>query len=316
MRGKADAPKRAGSAGRSPARPAFAVAAATRAGSIALPLPLPWHRTRAPKRDRAPKPSVGLGRRVGSFIVTLPDHPWLDRLIRGRAWIPLLGVLLAGIVASQVEILKAGASMGRALEQTTALTTQNEQLQGTVAGLADDQRIERLADNMGLVFPPPGAVGYIQAKPGGNARGAVGNIHTPDAPSFALLKASNGAMVTGSGTSTLPPPAGAPLPPTTPTTPNTTATATGASGSTGATTSASTTAPTSTSTATSSGTTTSSGAATSSGTTTPTTTAAPPTTSTTATQTPTSTSSATGTGPPTGAAAISPSAATQSSSGG
>ena len=68
----------------------------------------------------------------------------------------LFGVLLTGIVAAQVEILKLGASMGRALEQTTTLTTQNEALRGNVAQLADDQRIVRLADNMGLVFPPPG----------------------------------------------------------------------------------------------------------------------------------------------------------------
>ena len=58
--------------------------------------------------------------------MSLPDHSLLDRVVRGRAWIPLLGVLLAGIVAAQVEILKLGASMGRSLEQTTTLTSQNE----------------------------------------------------------------------------------------------------------------------------------------------------------------------------------------------
>jgi hypothetical protein len=310
---------------RASARPAFAVAAATRAASIALPLPAPWHRTRAPKRDRAPKrerapkPSVGLGRRVGSFAVALPDHPWLDRVIRGRAWIPLLGVLLAGIVASQVEILKAGASMGRALEQTTSLTTQNEQLQGTVAQLADDQRIERLADNMGLVFPPPGAVGYIHANPGGAPRRAVGNIHTPDAGSFVLLAAKNGALVTGSGTSTLPPVAGAPLPPTTPTTPTTTPTANGSAPSSAATTSSAsasaemtnTTSTTSATGATSTSTVPTQTATTpeSTATTTPAAgTTSPPASSTTPTES--------STAPYTGAAAISPSGTTQQSTGG
>jgi hypothetical protein len=142
-----------------------------------------------------------------------PDRPWLDRVVRGRVWIPLLGVLLAGIVAAQVEILKAGASMGRSLEQTSTLTNQNEQLRGSVAALGNDQRIERLAAAMGLVMPPPGAVGYLAAGRGGNVAGALANIHAPDAGAFVMMPAKNGALVTGDGTSTLPPTPGAPPPP-------------------------------------------------------------------------------------------------------
>ena len=211
------------------------VTASARAATIALPLPSPFRWKRRPKRavrrdraarppverNRAAKPSVGLGRRVGSFVLALPYHLWLDRVVRGRAWIPLLGVLLAGIVAAQVEILKLGATMGQALEQTTTLTTQNEQLRGNVAQLADDQRIERLAGVMGLVLPPPGAVGYIAAQPGGDVGGALGNLHAPDASAFVTMTPRNGALVTGQGTSTLPPPLGAPLPPTSTTTPAT-----------------------------------------------------------------------------------------------
>ena len=268
-------------------------------------------------RDQAPTSAVGLGRRVGSFAVALPDHPWLDRVVRGRAWIPLLGVLLAGIVASQVEILKAGASMGRALEQTTSLTTQNEQLQGTVAQLADDQRIERLADSMGLVFPPPGAVGYIHANPGGAPRRAVGNIHTPDAGSFVLLAAKNGALVTGSGTSTLPPAPGAPLPPTTATTPTTTPTANGSAPSSAAITSSTSGPAGTTSTASATGTTSTTTAPTQTATTTPESTATT-TPATGATSPPASSTTPTepSTAPSTGAAAISPSGTTQQSTGG
>ena len=49
------------------------------------------------------------------FIRTLPDHRLLDRLVRGRAWIPVLGVLLAGIVATQVEVLKRWVASGAAV---------------------------------------------------------------------------------------------------------------------------------------------------------------------------------------------------------
>ncbi len=157
-----------------------------------------------PKPAPAAKPARKIGGRVGAFVLSLPDHSFLDRVVRGRAWIPLLGVLLAGIVAAQVEILKLGASMGRSLEQTTTLTSQNEQLRASVAALSDDQRIEHLATNMGMVLPPPGAVGYFTVGPGGEAAAALTNIHAPDATAFMALTPTNGALVTGAGTSMLP----------------------------------------------------------------------------------------------------------------
>jgi hypothetical protein len=196
------APRRA----TSPRTTASRAAVAPRGGAIAWPLP-PLVR-----RHRRPKQAGSLPHRIGAFVVSLPDHPWLDRLVRGRAWIPVLGVLLAGIVATQVEILKLGASMGRAIEQTTTLTSQNEQLRGSVAMLGDDQRIERLASAMGMVLPPPGAVGYLPAGPGSDVGRALSNLHSPDPSAFVSLtpQVGDGALVTGQGTSTLPPASGEP----------------------------------------------------------------------------------------------------------
>jgi hypothetical protein len=297
--------------------------AAARAAAVALPLPLPAFR-RAPgpvirPRPRpapAPRPreqTGGLARRAGAFVVSLPDHAWLDRVVRGRVWIPLLGVLLAGIVAMQVEILKSGASMGRSLEQTSALTNQNEQLRDNVAALADDQRIERLAGAMGLVLPPPGSVGYLVAERGGNLNGALANLHKPDSYSFVTMTPKNGAVVTGQGTSTLPPTPGAPVPPaTTSTTSSTSATGTSAS----ATTPTSTTATTPSSTSSTGTSTVSAGPTTTAA---QTTTTAPPTSSTSPAGTTTSQTPATSTStqvPATGAAAIQPAYSTQSSGGG
>jgi hypothetical protein len=276
--------------------------AAARAAAVALPLPLPTFRPRprprpvpAP-RERETQPR-GLARRAAALVVSLPDHPWLDRVVRGRAWIPLLGVLLAGIVAAQVEILKLGASMGRSLEQTTTLTNANEQLRASVAALADDQRIERLGGAMGLVLPPPGAVGYLAAGRDGNVGRALANLHTPDSSAFVMLPAKNGALVTGPNASTLPPTAGAPPPPTTTT--STTSTASSSAASSTPSSTATTTPPSTASTTPSSTSPTTSASTTSSQTTT-----ATPTTTSTSTQTSAS-----------GAAAIAPSS-TQSSSGG
>ena len=297
--------------------------AAARAAAVALPLPLPGFK-RAPGPVFRPRPRPvpdaprerdtqqgGLARRAGGFVVSLPDHPWLDRLVRGRVWIPLLGVLLAGIVASQVEILKLGASMGRSLEQTTTLTNRNEQLRGTVAALSDGQRIQRLASAMGLVLPPAGAVGYLRADRDGNVGRALTNIHTPDSSAFVTMAANNGALVTGPNTSTLPPTPGAPTPP--PATTSSTATAsTATSTNTGTSSDTTTSAPTDTTAAATAG----SNTATSP----QPTTAAPATSGQTATPTDTTTSQAPAQTTPaqtpaTGAAAIGPSS-TQSSGGG
>ncbi|MBV8997669.1 MAG: hypothetical protein JO304_01325 [Solirubrobacterales bacterium] len=305
------------------------LAGAARAATIALPLPLtpPFKSKRAPNPDvrrngpaqprvRETQPRAGLARRAGTLAASLPGHPWLDRVVRGRAWIPLLGVLLAGIVAAQVEILKLGASMGRALEQTTTLTTQNEQLRGSVAGLADDQRIERLAAAMGLVLPPPGAVGYIHADRDGNVNRALANLRPPDPAAFVALAPANGALVTGPGTSTLPPPAGTPPPATTTssTTGATTATTsqTPSTGTTSQTPSTGTTSQTaSTGTTSQTSVTTAAPATATTPSTGPTTPQAPAATLTApqVTQAPTAT-------PPTGAAAIQPAGTIQQSSGG
>ncbi|MGN6869446.1 MAG: hypothetical protein ACTHMY_13695 [Solirubrobacteraceae bacterium] len=299
--------------------------AAARAAAVALPLPLPGFK-RAPGPEVRPRPRPapappaprrretqqgGLARRAGAFVVSLPDRPWLDRVVRGRVWIPLLGVLLAGIVAAQVEILKLGASNGRSLEQTTTLTNTNEQLRGSVAALSDDQRIERLGGDMGLVLPPAGAVGYLTAGRDGNVGGALGNIHTPDSSSFVTMAAKNGALITGPNASTLPPTPGAPLPPaSTSSTSTSTSSSSGTSTPTTTTTSSATTTSGST-TASTTGSTTSSPATTTTPTTSRQTATAP--TDTTTSQTP-STSAQTQT-PSSGAAAIAPSS-TQSSSGG
>lgn len=153
-------------------------------------------------RESRRSTSRGVAARTAAFVKLLPDHPLLDRILRGRVWIPLLGVMLVGIVASQVEILKLGASAGRSVQLSTQMSMVNEQLQANVATLADDQRIERIAAGMGMVMPPPGAVGFLHVHGSGDAAKAIANIHAPDAASFMSLTSSNGAVVDPTGQST------------------------------------------------------------------------------------------------------------------
>ncbi len=145
---------------------------------------------------RIPSSRAPLGTRALAFVRTLPDHALLDRLIRGRAWIPILGVMLAGIVAMQVEVLKLGANMGRAIQRGTALQSTNEQLRASVATLADDQRIERLAATRGMLMPAPADVGFLPARAGTRAQQAISNIHAPSPTSFLALSPANGAVTT------------------------------------------------------------------------------------------------------------------------
>lgn len=141
----------------------------------------------------APRSNATLGAQALAVVRSLPDHSLLDRLVRGRAWIPVLGVLLAGIVAMQVEVLKLGTSIGRSIERSSTLQSQNELLQASVATLADDQRIERLAAGMGMVMPGPTAVAFLSARPDGSVGQALSNIHAPDPTGFAAALTAQSA---------------------------------------------------------------------------------------------------------------------------
>ncbi|HUO73264.1 MAG TPA: hypothetical protein VMU39_21015 [Solirubrobacteraceae bacterium] len=139
-----------------------------------------------------------LGARALLFVRTLPDHRVLDRLIRGRAWIPVLGAMLAGIVAMQVEVLKLGASFGRSIGRTATLQASNEVLRESVAALDGDARIESLAAQQGMVMPQPGGVGFLSAgNSGSDVSRAIANIHAPDPASFLALTTTNGTVATG-----------------------------------------------------------------------------------------------------------------------
>lgn len=141
-------------------------------------------RISGPARGRAAAPApAGVGPRLVVFVRSLPDHSWLDRVVRGRVWIGLLGVLLAGIVATQVEVLRLNADMGRALQRSAALSVSNQALRTSVAELSDDARIERLAAAMGMRFPVPTGLTFVPAS--ASVSRAIQSIRSPDPAQFA-----------------------------------------------------------------------------------------------------------------------------------
>ena len=115
-------------------------------GAVALPRPLG---------------SPGWGRRALRRLATLADHPLLDRLLTGRAWIGLIAFALIGIVFMQVSLLKLNAGIGRSVERAAILDRENAELRGVVSELGSDDRLQTEAARMGLVVPPAGAVTFL-----------------------------------------------------------------------------------------------------------------------------------------------------------
>jgi hypothetical protein len=125
----------------------------------------------------------------------LGDHRLLDRLLRSRAWIWALGILLGGIVAMQVSLLKLNSGISRAVETTATLERENSNLETAIGRLGATERVENGARTLGLVMPAPAAVSYLKARPDDAARAARA-MTAPTEAAAALL--ANDGIVPGS----------------------------------------------------------------------------------------------------------------------
>lgn len=114
----------------------------------------------------------------------LPKQSWLDRAVRGRAWIPTLGVLLLAVVGMRVEVLKLTSSTGTQLQLAAQLESQNAALRSSVSELSGNQRITRLAEQMGMVMPGPMDVHFVPSQNGTHVGAAIRAIHAPAPTKF------------------------------------------------------------------------------------------------------------------------------------
>jgi hypothetical protein len=196
--------------------PAAATAAARRA--VAAPArPRPQRRTSGPARPAPNRPArparpVALprparrradatrGARALDWLRTLPDHRLLDRLIGGRVWIVLLGTLLVGIVTMQLSLLRMNATIGHAVERTSALEQRNAALRLSISQLSDSERIVALATQMGFVMPPQGSPRFLTASATDPGK-ALTTMRVPD-PNAAAAAAAQLAASTEAATGT------------------------------------------------------------------------------------------------------------------
>jgi cell division protein FtsL len=127
----------------------------------------------APRRktataSRRKKASLPLGARL------------LDALLNGRAWIVLVGVLLAGIVFFNVDLLRMNREITHMADRAAQLKRENARIRQDVAQLAGSERIQQAAGQLGLVLPAPGEVRYLKSNPVIDAHNASKRIIAPN----------------------------------------------------------------------------------------------------------------------------------------
>jgi cell division protein FtsL len=96
----------------------------------------------------------------------------LDALLRGRTWIGLVFVLLAGIVFLNVNLLRINRQIAVSADRAQAVKLENARLRSDIARLGSSERIQRVAAERGLVLPAPGEVRYLKSAPRSDARRA------------------------------------------------------------------------------------------------------------------------------------------------
>lgn len=147
-------------------RPALAVAPAPKAPSRAparkspARRPVPARRTPARRHGRQLIP-IAVG--AAAAVRDLPDSGLMVRLTRGRAWIGLLGVLLAGIVALNVVTLSLAATAGQVDQNIQALDQENSILRSRDAQKSGAARIGHDAAALGLSGATLEEVRYVTA---------------------------------------------------------------------------------------------------------------------------------------------------------
>ena len=107
----------------------------------------------------------------------------LDRLLTGRTCIAVVGVLLAGIVFFNVDLLQMNRDITQMADRAAALKRENARLRIDLARLGSSERIQESALGLGLVYPAPGEVRYLKSEPTADAKNASKRMSAPD-PSY------------------------------------------------------------------------------------------------------------------------------------
>jgi outer membrane murein-binding lipoprotein Lpp len=83
----------------------------------------------------------------------------------GLAWIIVGGVLLAGIVALNVAVLRLNIRLDHLNSQSQQLQAQNAALGAKLSGAVSSPRVQALAKARGFVPADPASIGYLDLTP-------------------------------------------------------------------------------------------------------------------------------------------------------
>jgi cell division protein FtsL len=83
------------------------------------------------------------------------------RLTGGIVWISIFAVLLTGVVAVNVAVLRANMSVSKLDKQELLLQAENQALSSQVSSAASARRIEATARKLGLVPAPATDTSYL-----------------------------------------------------------------------------------------------------------------------------------------------------------
>jgi hypothetical protein len=155
-----------------PARPA----PRKKAAPARAPRTRPKPRSAAAPARKAParRAPARMPRRVGGQLIPLagrtavavgqlPDSGLVVRMTRGRAWIVVLGVLLAGIVALNVLTLSFSASASQVDQQAVVLDRENSILSTKDARLFGTGAMRNAAGALGLAMPASDQIHFTDA---------------------------------------------------------------------------------------------------------------------------------------------------------
>jgi hypothetical protein len=128
-------------------------------------------------------------------IRALPEHRIVDGLLRGRVWIWLVGLLLGGIVAMQVSMLKLNTGISRAVTTMGTVERQNANLEADIARLSASERVQSAALAEGMVAPPAGSMEFLTARPDRDPKQAARRMQPPSDDAAAVM--ANGGREPG-----------------------------------------------------------------------------------------------------------------------
>jgi cell division protein FtsL len=141
----------------------------------------PTPRTRPQAKPASTQDGLVVG--LIEAVETLSSHRLLDRLIRGRVWIGLLAFALIGIVTLQLGLLKLNSGIGRAIERSAKLQTENAALSIENSELASGDRVESQAERLGMKLVSIDGLHFLSSHARSDVAHAASVLRQPLQPS-------------------------------------------------------------------------------------------------------------------------------------